>query len=94
MRYRAEATYRIVSETVTLDDEAMRRRMAMFLRALGPGDRALGEPDIIVAVLFVSADSEDDAERLASERLRGALDAANLSALFWPRRLEVTKLPG
>jgi hypothetical protein len=45
-------------------------------------------------ILFVVAASEDEAERLAAERLQAALDATNLSTSFRLPRLDVTKQPG
>jgi hypothetical protein len=90
--YRAEATFKIISNAEPLSEEEMERRMDAFRLDLGPANRAQGKPDILVATMYLSADSDDAARAFAAERLQHALDDAGLYGIFQTRVLEVSEV--
>jgi hypothetical protein len=91
MSYRIDATYRPYSNAELLSDDEMDRRVHRFRSALGPDDRANGNPDLLVVTVIVSAESDDEARMIGAERLQEALDKADLRT-FQTINLDVTRI--
>jgi len=80
--FQYEFEYEVLTGVGILDDDEAERRIQVLREALGPGDTAHGNPQVMSALVRVDEIDEPKAKAKAAGTTQAALDASRLYGYF------------